>query len=61
MVNEIIIAVLLILVFTGIRFRHKALLRGREDAVAVLRKSGQKEKIEKYHRSEEGTDRRHDL
>ena len=25
--------------------------------MAVLRKSGQKEKIEKYHRSEEGTDR----
>ena len=60
MVNEIIIAVLLILVFTGIRSGTKH-FKGQEDAMAVLRKSGQKKKIEKYHRSEEGTDRRHDL
>lgn len=60
MVNEIIIAVLLFW-YLQESVPAQSTLRGREDAVAVLRKSGQKEKLEKYHRSEEGTDRRHDL
>ena len=60
MVNEIIIAVLLILVFTGIRSGTKH-FKGQGGCCGGSSQSGQKEKIEKYHRSEEGTDRRHDL
>ena len=61
MVNEIIIAVLLILVFTGIRSGTKHFKGQGGCCGGSSQIQDKKKKLKKYHRSEEGTDRRHDL